>query len=178
MCVIWLTHWPLGDFNEILHNFKLVLVLDDWIISCAILLMWMSLGFTDDKSTLIQIMAWCRQAPCDYLNQYWPRSKPSYGLTRPQWVKKLIAICALIMYYQNIFHCIPTLQIFAQLAIFMGSISQVCESGRICVCFLITKTWCTISGTWEGYKTFLQTKQYEGKYVWELRNYMMKMYIM
>ena len=28
----------------------------------------------DDKSTLVQVMAWCRQAPSHYLNQCWPRS--------------------------------------------------------------------------------------------------------
>ena len=28
-------------------------MLDDWSISCAIILVWMLLGFTDDKSTLI-----------------------------------------------------------------------------------------------------------------------------
>ena len=40
-----------------------------------------------DKSTLVQVMAWCRQATSHYLNQYWPRSLPPYGVTRPQWVK-------------------------------------------------------------------------------------------
>ena len=28
----------------------------------------------NDKSTLVQVMAWCRQAPSHYLNQCWPRS--------------------------------------------------------------------------------------------------------
>ena len=40
----------------------------------------------DDKSTLVQVMAWCRQATSHYLNQYWPRSPTPYGVTRPQWV--------------------------------------------------------------------------------------------
>ena len=42
---------------------------------------------TDDKSTLVQVMAWCRQATSHYLNQCWPRSPMPYGVTRPQWVK-------------------------------------------------------------------------------------------
>ena len=42
---------------------------------------------TDDKSTLVQVMAWCRQATSHYLNQCWPRSPTPYGVTRPQWVK-------------------------------------------------------------------------------------------
>ena len=41
---------------------------------------------TDDKSTLAQVMAWCRQATSLYLNQCWPRSPTPYGITRPQWV--------------------------------------------------------------------------------------------
>ena len=41
---------------------------------------------TDDKSTLVQVMAWCRQATSHYLNQWWHRSMSSYGSTRPQWV--------------------------------------------------------------------------------------------
>ena len=33
-----------------------------WSISCEMALIWMSLGFTDDQSTVVQVMAWCRQA--------------------------------------------------------------------------------------------------------------------
>ena len=42
---------------------------------------------TDDKSTLVQVMAWCRQATSHYLSQGWPRFMLPYGVTRPQWVK-------------------------------------------------------------------------------------------
>ena len=55
-------------------------------ISCEIVLIWMSLDFTDDQSTLVQVMAWCRQATSHYLSQCWPRSLSPYGVTRPQWV--------------------------------------------------------------------------------------------
>ena len=41
---------------------------------------------TDDKSTLVHVMAWCHQATSHYLNQCWPRSPMPYGVTRPQWV--------------------------------------------------------------------------------------------
>ena len=44
---------------------------------------------TVDKSTLVQVMAWCRQATSHYLNQCWPRSPTPYGVTRPQWVNSL-----------------------------------------------------------------------------------------
>ena len=47
---------------------------------------WMPRDLTDDKSTLVQVMAWCRQATGHYLSQCWPSSMSSYGVTRPQWV--------------------------------------------------------------------------------------------
>ena len=54
-----------------------------------IALIWMSLDFTDDQSTLVQVKAWCRQATSRYLNQCWHRSLSSYGVTRPQLVNDL-----------------------------------------------------------------------------------------
>ena len=56
-------------------------------ILSEIALRWISLDLSDDKSTLVQVMAWCHQAPSHYLNQCWARSLPLYGITRPQWVK-------------------------------------------------------------------------------------------
>ena len=47
--------------------------------------------FTEDKSTLVQVMAWCRQATSHYLSQCWPRSMSPNGVTRPQWVKSIIS---------------------------------------------------------------------------------------
>ena len=61
---------------------------DDWGISCKIALSWMPLDLTDDKSTLVQVTAWCRQATSHYLSQCWPRSLSPYGVTRPQWVNQ------------------------------------------------------------------------------------------
>ena len=52
-------------------------------ISWEIALRWMSL---DVKSTLIQVMALCRQATSHYLGQFWSRSLSPYEATRPQWV--------------------------------------------------------------------------------------------
>ena len=62
--------------------FTWISVIDDWGIPCEIALIWMSLDFTDDQSTL----AWCRQATSHYLGQCWPRSFSPYGVNRPQWV--------------------------------------------------------------------------------------------
>ena len=67
--------------------FKLILLNCGWGISYEIALTWMPLNFTDHMSTLVQVMAWCHQAPSHYLNQCWPRSPTPYSVTRPQWVK-------------------------------------------------------------------------------------------
>ena len=47
----------------------------------------MPLDLADGKSTLVQVMAWCRQATSHYMSQCWPRSLWPYGIIRPQWVK-------------------------------------------------------------------------------------------
>ena len=76
-----LMHWPLWDLNEILI-LNLILVTDGREISWNFLRWMYHIYVTDDKSTLVKIMAWCRQATSHYLNQCWPR----YAVTRPQWV--------------------------------------------------------------------------------------------
>ena len=68
--------------------FKLILVVNGWGISRETALIWMSLDHTYVKSTVVQVMAWCRQATSHYLSQCWPRSMSPYGVTRPQWVNK------------------------------------------------------------------------------------------
>ena len=39
----------------------------------AIVLRWMPQHLTNENSTLVQVMAWCHQATCHYLSQWWPR---------------------------------------------------------------------------------------------------------
>ena len=48
--------------------FKLILVVNGWGISCGTALIWVSLDHTYDKSTLVQVMAWCRQATSTWAN--------------------------------------------------------------------------------------------------------------
>ena len=76
------------QFNFRLAIFKLILVNGCWGISYEIALRWMPLDLTDDKSTLVQVMAWCRQATSHYLSQCWRRCVLPYGITRPQWVNQ------------------------------------------------------------------------------------------
>ena len=74
------------NFNFRKVIFKLILVNGCWGISYEIALGWMAQDIADDKSTLVQEMAWCHQPTSHYLSQCWPRSLSPYGVTRPQWV--------------------------------------------------------------------------------------------
>ena len=66
--------------------FNLFLLIGIFTLSNGNALRWMPWDFTDDKSTLVQVMPWCRQATSHYLNLCWPSSMSPYGVTRPQWV--------------------------------------------------------------------------------------------
>ena len=83
-----LTHWPLGDLNEILKTWFSILFY--WLVSYRSshdnAFWWMWQDPADHQSTLVQVMAWCRQATSHYLSQCWPSSMSPYGVTRPQWV--------------------------------------------------------------------------------------------
>ena len=68
--------YALGKFESNFRYaiFKQILVTGGWGFSYEISLIWMSLDFTVNQSTLVQVMAWCRQATSHYLSQCWPRS--------------------------------------------------------------------------------------------------------
>ena len=66
--------------------FNLVLLVGIFRSSHDNALRWMSQYPTDDDSTLVQVMAWCRQATSHYLSQCWLSSLSPYGVARPQWV--------------------------------------------------------------------------------------------
>ena len=84
-------------------------------------LWWMPWDLTDHQSTLVQVMAWCRQATSHYLSQCWPRSPSPYGFTRPQWVKYWtidcssfpfpVSLCIIQIYICHISIMIPFLQV-------------------------------------------------------------------
>ena len=77
--------------------FNLISVIDGWSISCETDLRWMALDFADDKSTLVQVMAWCCQATSHYLGQCWPSFLLPYDVTRPQWVNPFFAMTYFII---------------------------------------------------------------------------------
>ena len=87
------SHWCINSLapGEFELNFRylilqIISVTDGWGISCELALRWMSLDLSDDKSTLVQVMAWCHQATSHYLSQCWPRPLSPYGMTRPRWL--------------------------------------------------------------------------------------------
>ena len=69
---------------------------------------WMTQDPTGDKSTLVQVMAWCRQATGHYLNQCSPNSLSPYGVARTQW-KKLNS--REIFFIHNIFVSCPIISL-------------------------------------------------------------------
>ena len=82
-----LTHWPgRSGFDSKNGIFYLVLLIGIFRSSHYNALRWMPQDLTDDKSTLVQVMAWCRQASSHYLSQCWLSSLSPYGVARPQWV--------------------------------------------------------------------------------------------
>ena len=62
-----------------------------WLLYSLILLqfsssalIWMSLDFTVGQSTLVQVMAWCRQVTSHYLSQWCHKTLSPYCVTRPR----------------------------------------------------------------------------------------------
>ena len=55
------------NFRKVI--FKLNLVSGGWGISYEIALRWIPQDLTNNKSTLVQVMAWCHQATSHYLSQ-------------------------------------------------------------------------------------------------------------
>ena len=79
--VITLTHWPLGDLDAILKlQFSISFY---WFVSSHHLriIPWDECQGTSPmiSQTLVEVMAWCRQATSHYLSQCWP----SYHMASP-----------------------------------------------------------------------------------------------
>ena len=73
------------DFKSVI--FKSILGIDILSTCCKIELSWIPQNSISSTSTLVQVMAWCRQTTSHNLSQCWPIFMSPYGITRPQWVK-------------------------------------------------------------------------------------------
>ena len=58
----------------------------------------------DDKSTLVQVLAWCLQAASHYLNQCWSRVMSPDGVAGPKCVNDWYSICKLLIFWCFICH--------------------------------------------------------------------------
>ena len=76
-----------GSWNFKTIIFKLSIQTGSFGTWFEIPLWWMPQNLTNEMSTLVQIMAWCRLATNHYLSQWWSRSMSPYGVTRPWCVK-------------------------------------------------------------------------------------------
>ena len=79
-----LTHF-LGWCESDSVIFVQILMTDGWRTCYEIAPRQNRLNLTDDKSTLVQVIAWCLQAINHHPSQWWPRCKlHRYGTDRPQ----------------------------------------------------------------------------------------------
>ena len=107
----WINSLAPGGFENIFQNvfFKLISWIDTLSNSCETALRSMPQNPSDDKSTLVQVMAWCRQAASHYLSQCCPRSLSLYGVTRPQWVKPTRGTFYRMLFLISLDHLMKTL---------------------------------------------------------------------
>ena len=90
--------WETWMKFQISNSQACVWVIDVWCVSCKIILRWIAPTLIQDESTLVLVMAWCRQAASHCLSQCWPRLMSPFGVTRPQCVDvTLIMMCTVIM---------------------------------------------------------------------------------
>ena len=71
--------------------FKLILVIGGWGMTCEIAVRWLPLDLTDDKSTLVHVMSWCRQARCGVVHTNCQRKLKIASLQHPyrSWISPL-----------------------------------------------------------------------------------------
>ena len=91
---IFLNHWLQEDVAVTLKYMCIIVKFIIWISSLrSHCVNWFPLNDIEpnEKSTLVQVMAWCRQATSHYLSQCWPRSMSPCCVTRPQGVVHFIS---------------------------------------------------------------------------------------
>ena len=92
----YLANWPLAYVAITLKVYFLKLITQNshLVTHCKIAL---HRALLSNKSTLIQVMAWCQQATSHYLIQCWHWSTLPFGITQPQWVNSFMSIDAYIL---------------------------------------------------------------------------------
>ena len=90
-----------SEWNFKITILNIVLLFGIFSSSYDIAFRWMPPEFTDDKSTLVQVMAGCCQATSHSQCQCWPRTTSPYGITRLQWVNVRIAMNVEVNFVDN-----------------------------------------------------------------------------
>ena len=88
-------------------------MIDCWGIFCEIILRWLSLDLADEKSTLVQVMTWCRQATSHY------PGLPTSKICFPYFVEK-ISVFLITFPYPLICSSSDSKQSLWQLPIYSG----------------------------------------------------------
>ena len=110
-----------SQFNPRVCGYDFNMILEPMLrIKFIFLLRWMPHNSFGDKSNLVQVTAWCRQAPC----QFWPKSPTPNGVTRPQWVE-------LFSKYLGKMHDLPT-------NTFMKIPPESCKQGKYLYMIVVT----------------------------------------
>ena len=106
------TDWSLGDLKRIFRwiIFKLILWIDGWVVAWDIALRWISLDLTNNKSTLVHVMAWCHQTSSHYLSQCWHSSVSPDNVNRTQSVN---CFSAFSVYFLEIIYFLLNWKFFA-----------------------------------------------------------------
>ena len=115
-------------FKDVISN--LVLLIDDiFRPSYDNALRWMLRDLTDDRSALVQVMAWCHQATSHFLGQCWPRFLWPYSVTRPGWVKILFThkLCLV-----QIIQCQGVVIILMPIMLYLCCLLALVLQGNIC----------------------------------------------
>ena len=82
--------WALNNMTAFCRYFQMHFFKEKFCILIQISLKYIPGGPTDHKSALVEVMmARCSQAISHCLNQCWPRYVSLYGITGPQWVKRV-----------------------------------------------------------------------------------------
>ena len=115
-----------NDIKKTFFCFSFLLVMIHALsTSCEIAFIWMSQNTFNDKSTLVQVMAWCHQAASHYINQWGPRSLLPSSVSMQQWVN----VSSLVNWKLELF---VKLYNFPHHCDFIGHFMHLLESKSFC----------------------------------------------
>ena len=120
-----------------------------WAVAVKLLSDKCKKTLTNEKSTLVQIMVWCRQATRHYLSQCWPRSMSPYGVSRPQQINCFTK--TIRHWITNLFTQVPYAKYLIIILVFISKnnqnrIKRSCIKSLLCMKkFLRFDLWLTSS---------------------------------